>query len=143
MLMAFQSHSQNTLTKDRVRTIITEDGDTLVQMHYEDARILLEDLLHYEYADSLLAVYEVRDSLSTRTILLQKKVLMTMGIEKSNLETMISNLEEMLTNKDTEVELLEDTIKQQKKEIRKQKFLKIIGFAGAVILPILVLLAVG
>ena len=34
----------------------------------------------------------------------------------------------------------DETIKQQKKEIRKQKFLKKLGFAGSVILPIVTVL---
>ena len=36
----------------------------------------------------------------------------------------------------------EDTIKQQKKEIRKQKLLKLVGFTTSIILPILTLIAV-
>jgi hypothetical protein len=109
-------------------------------MGYEDARVLLEDVLHYEYADSLITVYKERDSLNTRTITLQREVLMKMGQEKLNLETMLSNLEEIIVNKDKALALKDDTIKQQKKEIRKQKFLKIMGFAGSIILPIVVLI---
>lgn len=141
--MALPSLSQSISIEDRVETFVTEKGDTLVVMHYEDARVLLEDVLHYEYADSLLTVYKERDSLNLKTVALQKEVLMTMGQEKENLQTIIDNLNEILANKDAEVELLNDTIKQQKKEIRKQKFLKIIGFTGSIVLPILVLLALG
>jgi len=131
------------ISKERVKVIINEQGDTLVTMSYEDGKILLEDVLHYEYADSLLAAYKVRDSLNTNQIEMQKDVLMKMGQEKLNLEKIISNFELIVANKDEELRLKDDIIKQQRKEIIKQKFLKIIGFASAVILPILVLLAIG
>ncbi len=140
--MALPGNSQTTSTGDRVQVMINEQGDTLVQMDYEDARILLEDVLHYEYADSLLTVYKERDSLNTQTITLQKEVLMKMGQEKQNLQQMVDNFEDIVANKDSELKINEDIIKQQKKEIRKQKRLKILGFAGSVILPIVTALLI-
>jgi len=47
----------------------------------------------------------------------------------------------VISNKDREIVLKDNIIKQQKKEIRKQKVLKIIGFSGAIILPIITLIA--
>lgn len=138
--MALQGNSQTTLTKSRVTVIVTEQGDTLVQMGYKDAKILLEDVLHYEYSDSLITVYKERDSLNAQTITLQKEVLMKMGEEKQNLQQMIDNFETIVANKDTELLLKDDIIKQQKKEIRKQKVLKIVGFAGSIILPVITIL---
>lgn len=141
--MVFPSHSQNILTegpKNRIESFVNQRGDTMVTMHYEDARILLEDVLLYEYTDSLLAVYKERDSLSSKTITLQKDVITKLSKEKMNLEEMNKNLESLIANKEEEITLKDDIIKQQKKEIRKQKVLKIIGFAGAIVLPIVVLL---
>ena len=60
-----------------------------------------------------------------------------------NSQQMIDNFNEILVNNEKEKELLNLTIKQQKKEIKKQKFLKIVGFSAAIILPILTLLAIG
>lgn len=141
--MALQSHSQNISIREtkRVSTFINEFGDTLVIMHYEDARILLEDVLHYEYADSLLQVYKERDSLNTNVIAMQKGVIDRLNAKNDNFETIVANLEKIIANKDEEIALNQDVIKQQKKEIRKQKFLKIVGFSGSVILPIITLLA--
>ena len=83
--MALPSLSQNiSIEKNRVKTIIL-NGDTLVQMHYEDARVLLEDVLHYEYADSLLAVYKGRDSLNTKTVTLQKEAITKLSFLVFNL----------------------------------------------------------
>jgi len=140
--MGFQSHSQNTSTDDRVKVTIAPNGDTLVTMPYEDARILLNDVLEYEYTDSLLTVYMERDSLNTQTITLQKIILSKLSRTNDNLETMLSNLEQVIENKDTEMLLKDDIIKQQKKEIRKQKVLKVIGFTSAVVLPIITLFIV-
>jgi hypothetical protein len=111
-------------------------------MGYKDARILLEDVLHYEYADSLLTVYKERDSLNIQTITLQKEVLMKMSQEKQNLQQMVDNFETIVNNKDVELKINGDIIKQQKKEIRKQKRLKILGFAGSVILPIITIILI-
>ena len=141
--MGLQSHSTTILPQDdKVKVVISEYGDTLVQMSYESAKILLEDVLHYQYADSLLSTYKERDSLNTETITLQKEVLMNMGKEKENLQQIIDNYDGIIANKEDEMLLKDDIIKQQKKEIRKQKFLKVVGFSAAVILPILTLLAI-
>ena len=47
----------------------------------------------------------------------------------------------ILSNKDKEIVLKDKTIKAQEKEIKKQKRLKIVGFIGSIILPILTLIA--
>tara|TARA_B110000211_G_scaffold234078_1_gene302328 strand:- start:2397 stop:2735 length:339 start_codon:yes stop_codon:yes gene_type:complete len=112
-------------------------------MHYEDAKILLEDVLHYEYADSLLLEYKTRDSLNTEKVILQKDKIDALTEQNTNLQQMLENFDSVIANNESEKALLEDTIKQQKKEIRKQKFLKVVGFSAAVILPILTLLALG
>jgi hypothetical protein len=140
--MAFPSHSQSTLTtkQSRVNIFVTSAGDTMITMSYEDARILLEDVLKYQYADSLLSVYKEQDSLNTRVITLQKDVIVKMTEEKMNLEQIVENLERVIANKNTELALKDDIIKQQKKSIRKQKIQKVIGFSAAIILPIIVLL---
>ena len=141
--MALPTHSQNTLTTEpnRIKTYVNEKGDTMVTMHYEDARILLEDLLNCEYSDSLLTVYKERDSLNTSTITMQKSVMDAYVGKISNLEEMNSNLEKVIANKEDELDIKDDIIKDQKREIRKQKILKIIGFTGSIVLPIVTLIA--
>lgn len=140
--MALPVHSQNiSIKQNRVKTYIDAKGDTMVVMAYEDARILLRDVLYCEYTDSLLTVYKERDSLNLSVITMQKEVLVKMGQEKLNLEQMNINLEKIIANKDSEIILKDNIIKQQKKEIRKQKILKFVGIGAAIILPIIVLLA--
>ena len=139
--MGLQSNCQTTSFEERVKVTINQKGDTLVEMHYNDAKVLLEDVLHYEYADSLLTKFKKRDSLNTEKITLQKTQLDNLTQQNTNLQQMLENFDSVIANNDKEKELLENTIKQQKKEIRKQKFLKVVGFSVAVILPILTLLA--
>ena len=138
--MALPSQSQ-TISKGEVKTLVNENGDTLVMMNLEDARIILSDLMEYEIVDSLLQVYKEQDSLNTTTITLQKDIIVKLTKKSNNQQVQIDNFQTILDNKNEEILLKDDTIKQQKKEIRKQKFLKILGFAGSVILPILTLLA--
>jgi len=110
-------------------------------MNLEDARIILSDLMEYEIVDSLLSVYKEKDSLNTTTIILQKDIIVKLTQKSNNQEIQISNFQTILDNKNEELKLKEITLKQQKKEIKKQKFLKILGFTGSIILPILTLLA--
>ena len=138
--MALPSHSQ-TISKGEVKTLVNEAGDTLVMMNLEDARIILSDLMEYEIVDSLLVGYKEKDSLNTNTITLQKDIIVKLTQKSNNQQVQIDNFQTILDNKNAEILLKDKTLKQQKKEIRKQKFLKIIGFAGSVVLPILTLLA--
>ena len=137
--MALPSQSQ-IISKGEVKTTVNENGDTLVIMHLEDARIILTDLMEYEVVDSLLLVYKEKDSLNTNTISLQKEIIVKLSQKSENQQLQIDNFQSILDNKNSEITLKEETIKQQKKEIRKQKFLKVVGFAGSVILPIITLL---
>ena len=138
--MILPIHSQ-TILRGEVKEIINSDGDVLVVMHLEDARIILNDLLEYEIADSLLTVYKEKDSLNTNTISLQKDIIFKLVEKSDNQQSQINNFQKILDNNKQIIQYKDDTIKYQKKEIRKQKLQKILGFSGSVILPILTLLA--
>jgi len=138
--MLLPIHSQ-TISRGEIQEIVNSNGDTLVIMHLEDARIILNDLLEYEIADSLLTVYKEKDSLNANTISLQKDVIFKLVEKSENQQYQIENFQEVLDNKNAELNMREDTIKQQKKEIRKQKLLKLAGFTTSIILPILTLIA--
>ena len=137
--MILPIHSQ-TILRGEVKEIINSDGDVLVVMHLEDARIILNDLLEYEIVDSLLTVYKEKDSLNTNTILLQKDIIFKLVEKSDNQQSQINNFQKILDNNKQIIQYKDDTIKHQKKEIRKQKLQKILGFSGSVILPILTLL---
>lgn len=136
-----QIHSQTILKKEpRVKTGINSNGDTTIEMNLADAKIILNDLFDKQISDSLISVYVQRDSLNTSNIILLKKELQLCKVKNSNLEVMLSNYEQIVTNKSDEIELLNKTIKQQKKEIFKQKSLKIAGFITSVIIPITIII---
>jgi uncharacterized membrane protein YvbJ len=136
--MAFQTLSQTTYP--RVQTIINAKGDTLIQMSLNDAKTVLKDVLDKSYADSLVDVYTVRDSINTNVITLQKEELKLMSDKFNNQKSISANLTQVLADKDKEISDKDDIIKQQKKEIRKQKILKVVGFTAAVVLPIIAIL---
>jgi hypothetical protein len=138
--MILPTHSQN-ISRGEIKETVNSNGDTLVIMHLEDARVILNDLLEYEIADSLLTVYKEKDSLNEETISIQKDIIFKLVEKNDNQQYQIENFKEVLDNKNKELGFKEDTIKEQKKEIRKQKLLKLAGFTSSIILPILTLIA--
>jgi hypothetical protein len=62
-------------------------------MSYEDARTLLNDVLHYEYTDSLLSVYMERDSLNREMLTLHTSVISKLTLKNDNWEQIANNLE--------------------------------------------------
>ena len=129
-------NSQITLKKGQVKTYVNNDGDTLITMRLDDAKLILTDILNYQLCDSIIKAYENKDKESSNVITLQKSAIVKLTNELSNNEDRIANLERIIKNKDEEISLKDDIIKKQKKEIFKQKTLKIFGFSGAIILPI-------
>ena len=128
------------ISKGEIKTIVNSHGDTLIMMRLDDAKVILSDLMEFRFVDSLLSIYKLRDSLKTSTIVMQKDVIDKLIQKSNNQDTQLTNFQSILSNKDQEITLKEDVIKSQKKEIRKQKVLKIIGFAGSVVLPIITLI---
>lgn len=133
--------TSQTISRGEVREIINTKGDTLILMHLDDARIILSDLLEYEIADSLLLAYKEKDSLCQEIIEMQKDIFIKLSIKSDNQQSMIDNFEEILSNNKKEIELKDKVIKTQEKEIKKQKRLKIVGFIGSLLLPIITLIS--
>ena len=130
-----------TISKGEVREIINTRGDTLILMHLEDARMVLSDLLEYEVVDSLLTVYKNKDSLDSNILSMHKDVIVKLTQKTNNLQSIVDNFEQILSNKNTEIEFKDKIIKAQEKEIKKQKRLKVVGFIGSVIIPIFILIS--
>ena len=139
MLMVLPVASQ-TISKGEIKAIVNPKGDTLVVMHLNDAKKILTDLLKCEVTDSLLNVYVERDSLNTEKIILKDKLIEKLNLQDENYVKIVSNLETVFKNKDEIIIYKDKTIKQQKKEIRKQKILKNLGFVGCVVLPVITLI---
>jgi hypothetical protein len=105
-------------------------------MRIEDAKVILTDILNYQIADSIISEYEAKDKETSKVITLQKNAILKLSNQLENDEARIVALESVIKNKDEEIAFKDDVIKKQKKEIRKQKVLKILGFSGAIILPV-------
>jgi hypothetical protein len=109
-------------------------------MSLSDAKLILSDLLEYEITDSLLNVYVERDSLNSEKIILKDSIIEKLELQNKNKDEIIKNLNDIITNKIKEIEYKDLTIEDQKKEIKKQRNLKRLGFVGSVVLPILTLI---
>jgi hypothetical protein len=131
--------SQN-ISKGEIKTTVSDSGDTLVIMNLEDAKFILSDLLEYEVTDSLLNIYIERDSLNKEVVLLKDSIIEKINQQNDNCDEIVINLKNIISNNKKVILLKDDTINQQKKEIRKQKIFKFLGFAGSIILPIATLL---
>jgi len=136
--MTLQGNSQNISIKpQRVKTVVNAVGDTLIQMSVDDAKILLVGVIDKQICDSLLSVYEDRDDLNKKIIEVQSTQIKLIEQKVMNCEQIVNNMNKMLNNKDIEIGLLNETIKDQKKEIRKQKTLKFVSAGAAIVIPAL------
>jgi FtsZ-binding cell division protein ZapB len=109
-------------------------------MSLSDAKTILKSLLEKEINDSLLDVYTVVDSLNKNKITLLVDKIEILQNEKNNLTEIVNNLNSIIDNLKSENEILSDVIKKQKKELRKQKIIKMIAPIGDVALPVATLL---
>ncbi len=131
-------NSQVTSTeKQRVQVLVNKAGDTLVQMSLLDSKTILADLLDKENCDTLVFNYDKLNTLNKKTIDLQVEKITTLETKYDNEHKISTNLETIVGNKTKEIELLNDTIKQQKTKIFKLKLFKIIGIPAVIAVPIL------
>ena len=138
--MSLPTFSQSISIKEtRVKAVVIQ-GDTLIQFKLSDAKLVLIDVLEKQKLDSLVEYYQVNDSLKDITVGFQYAMIRDLQSKSDSQLKVMDNLNVVIVNKDKEIALLNDTITKQKKEIRKQKALKIIGFTAAVVLPIIVLI---
>ena len=105
-------------------------------MHVDDAKLILTDILQCEILDTLVIYYENKDKVNTKIIQIQKEVEVKLNNKIKNLESVVLNLEGVVVNKDKEIAIKDEIIKVQKKEISKQKILKVAGFTGSIVLPV-------
>lgn len=134
--------SSQTYSTPRVITTINTKGDTLISFYLKDAKTILKDVMDRPIIDSLLKEYQNKDSIQTKTITLQLKDIKLLTLKSENQEKQIADLYDIIINKDKEIAIDETIIKKQKKEIKKQKILKVVFMVTTVVLPVLTLLAV-
>ena len=116
----------------RVETLLDKNKDTVVQIKLNDAKIILKDLLDKKYVDSLLVINEDLNCVNEKIIQLDKEEIKSLEDKNTNNSIVIVNLNEIIKNGN-------ETIGIQKKEIKKQKFLKYLAFISTITLGILVI----
>jgi hypothetical protein len=131
--------SQNILKKEnRVTTIITKEGDTLIQFKIADAKIILSDILNKKVSDSLVELLIDRDIMNRGVVELQLSEINALVKKNTIKDLEISNNQKMLVNYEIITKELEVEIIGYKKEVKKQSSLKMLGFSAAILLPIIV-----
>lgn len=140
--MALQVDCQTTSKSIERIKYVKINGDTFIQMSLEDAKVILKGVLDSEIADSLINIYTFRDSVNSGIISMQIEEIRLLQEKSFNQEMLSNNLEEILDNKDSEVALLNKIIIDQKKQIRKQKFIKTLALIGDVALPVITLFVI-
>lgn len=114
--------------------VATQDslGEVYLHMHINTAKLLLVDLLDYEFiTDSVIPKYKLADSLNNNLITLQVSKIIELQTQSDNCEeqnkqlsTVIENLKQIGSFKDLTIENVENKVK-----IEKLK--KVLGFTGA------------
>ena len=138
--MMLQAQSQTLSKNQRIKTIVTEQGDTLLQMKISDAKKLLSILLEKEVNDDLLATYIKRDSLNKELVTVKDEKIKNLQTDRDVLNAIIDNLNQTITNNEGKVKQLQAKVIEQEKDLKKERFLKKVGFIGCVLLPVLTIL---
>jgi len=123
------------LSEGRVKTNpITKE----ITFSEKDGRAILEDLLKYEFSDSIMFQQANINGLSLTVINDLRDINTRLNLKNANLEAQNTNLTTLVANKEEEIEFMRDTSKQQEKVIRKHKrsktFIVIAGVATVVAL---------
>ena len=138
--MMLQAQSQTLSKNQRIKTIVTEQGDTLLQMKISDAKKLLSILLEKEVNDDLLATYIKRDSLNKELVTVKDEKIKNLQTDRDVLNAIIDNLNQTITNNEGKVKQLQAKVIEQEKDLKKERFLKKVGFIGCILLPVLTIL---
>jgi hypothetical protein len=134
-------NSQTTLEDTKKIETVVINGDTLIQIPLSSAKIILQSVLENEVADSLLTAYVFKDSVNTNIIEFQTSTIRLLQEKSNNQEQLNQNLNLIIKNKDLEIEMLNEIIREQRRYIRKQKLIKAVSLVGNIVLPIAVLIA--
>jgi len=144
MVMTLPVASMTTL--EETNPEIKEDSVTLT-LHVDDARLILGDLLDYEHVDSLLTIYQEKDSINISIIKKKELIINTQKGQIEDYKLKIENYKKLVDNKDTEIGILLANIEKLKKEVKKQRRQKrwaiASGVAGTVVTAIIMGLTLG
>ena len=133
--------SSQTIYKTRVYKSVNENNDTVISFLLSDAKFLLSELKVAELNDSIIHIYQRKVILQDSIILNQSKQITLLEDKNKNSDYINYNLGLLLDNKDMEISINQDIIKQQNRSIRKAKITKIILIGIITVSPLMLLLA--
>lgn len=135
------SVSSQTISKQRVYKTINENNDTIISFLLSDAKFILAELKVAELNDSIIRIYQNKVSVQDSIIFNQSKQITLLEDKNNNSDYINYNLGLLLDNKDKEISINQDIIKQQNRSIRKAKITKIILIGIITVSPLMLLLA--
>jgi hypothetical protein len=98
--MVLQLNSQITLKQGQVKAFVNNIGDTLITIRFDDAKLILTDIINYQITDSLIELYQLKDIENSKIISAQKEIILNLNNKILNHETINYNLETIVKNKD-------------------------------------------
>ena len=136
-------NSQNvSIVKPKTTVIIDTKGDTIFQFKDTDTKIILKEVLDKEVLDTIVKAYIVKDKNQKSSVTLEFNVLNEKSAENEGKSLVSGSIDKAVEKKDGEINRLNSVVKTQKKEIKKQKFLKLTAYIGGIIIPIIVKLVI-
>lgn len=139
--MSSLGYSQITLPQERIQFSVNTVGDTIISMTYADGKRVLTDLLQYKslldevsLLDKKITTYlEIIDLKNTEITILHEK--------ESNHTKIINNLNNIIRNKDEQIDTFGNIVDKQTKSIKILKLKQKIGVVaiGVTIIGILIL----
>ena len=143
--MALSGVSQTTsIDTENNNVRLSEKGDSItLVLHIDDAKLVLGDLLDYEKVGSLLLLYQQKDSINIQVIKRKEIIISTQEEKIENFILQIDNYRQILQNKDSEITIFLDRIKQLEKLLKKERRKKKIAIAAAVVGPVVTAIIMG
>ena len=111
-------------------------------MNISDAKVILNRILSADITDSILSLYQRSDSLKGKTITLQVEEIKLLQLKSNGQDTLINNLTKILSNDKEEIKIINQSLKEEKKEVHKQKLYKSLALVGDVVLPVITAIVV-
>jgi hypothetical protein len=134
------SVSSQTISKTRVYKSVNENNDTIISFLLSDAKFILAELKVAELNDSIIRIYQHKVSVQDSIIFNQSKQITLLTDKNNNSDKINYNQGLLLDNKDMEISINQDIIKQQNRSIRKAKITKIILIGIITVSPLMLLI---
>jgi len=116
--------------------VATKDsiGEVYLHMHIETAKLLLVDVLDYEYiVDTVIPMYKKADLLNNQKITLQVSKIQELQLQSNNCEKQVKELNNILDNLKKIGAFKDLTIENVERQVKIERLKKGLGFTGAAI----------